>query len=419
MVRLSGSQALAAARALGCGTPAPRRATRVRLVAPDRDEPLDDGLMLWFPAPASFTGEDVVELHLHGGGAVIAGVVEALAAHPGLRAAEPGEFTRRAFENGKLELTQAEGLADLVNAETAAQRRQALRQLGGAFGARCEAWRAALLRSLAHLEAEIDFVDEDLPAGHLDGCRDDIARLRGEIAACLDDGGGGERVREGVDVVILGAPNVGKSSLLNRLAGREAAIVSARAGTTRDVIEVHLELGGYAVTLADTAGLRAAGDEIEGAGVRRATARAELADLKLIVGDASAPHGVVAVGVGGGELMVWNKADLVSPPRCARRPAGLEVSALTGEGIEGLVAAIEAAAAGRLADGAGAAITRVRHRRALEDCAAALARADTAPELELMAEDLRLGVRALGRITGRVDVEDVLDVVFGELCIGK
>jgi tRNA modification GTPase len=419
VLRISGPQALEAARALGCDAAAPRQATRVRLTAPESKEPLDDGLMLWFPAPASFTGEDVVELHLHGGLAVIAGVVGALAACPGLRAAAPGEFTRRAFENGKLELTQVEGLADLVNAETAAQRRQALRQLGGDFGARCEAWRGSLLRCLGHLEAEIDFVDDDLPSGLIERGRDDVSRLRAEIAGCLDDSGGGERLREGAYVVILGAPNVGKSSLLNRLAGRAAAIVSARAGTTRDVIEVQLDLGGYPVTVADTAGLRAAGDEIESEGVRRATARAEVADLKLIVGDASASEGVVAVGGGGAELVVWNKADLVEGPRCLHRRPGIEVSALTGAGVEALIGAIGALAAERLAEGALAAITRSRHRQALEDCVASLERAGTGVEVELMAEDVRLAVRALGRITGRVDVEDLLDVVFAELCIGK
>ena len=374
--------------------------------------------MLWFPAPASFTGEDVVELHVHGGSAVVAGTIGVLGRCEGLRIAEPGEFTRRAFENGKFDLTQAEALGDLINAETTAQRRQALRQLSGDFGALCNRWRNALVASLAHLEAAIDFPDEDLPEGIADTVANQILGVREEVARYLDDDHRGERLRQGAYVVILGAPNVGKSSLLNRLARREAAIVSARAGTTRDVIEVNMDLGGYPVTLADTAGLRDARDEIEEEGVRRARDRAAIADLCLDVRDASRPNGAAAKASGGeNTLIVWNKSDLLDGARTAS--PGHAVSALTGDGIEDLVRAIREVVADEFAGGTTAIITRERHRRSLEACAAAVGRFQAGREIALGAEDLRLAVRALGRITGRVNVEDLLDVVFRDFCIGK
>jgi tRNA modification GTPase len=354
-------------------------------------------------------------LHLHGGPAVVAGVLDALVAL-GLRPAEPGAFTRRAFEAGRLDLTEAEGLADLVAAETAGQRRQALRQMGGALGALYEGWRAALISALAHVEAEIDFVDEaDVPEGLAEAARARLGALVAAIEEHLADASRGERLREGLEVAILGAPNAGKSSLLNALVRREAAIVSAIAGTTRDVIEAQLDLGGWPVTLADTAGLRASADEIEGEGVRRALQRAERADLKLLVAEAGRPlPPEVAALLNGDALLVRNKADLA-----AAEPDGLAVSALTGAGLPELRAALEREAARRLDSGPAPALTRARHRAALEDCAAALRRALLVHEHELIAEDLRLAARALGRVTGRVDVEDILDAVFAEFCIGK
>ena len=254
------------------GTPPgpPRQAITARIRAPDSDETIDQGLVLWFPGPHSFTGEDVAEFHVHGGRAVVAALIDALAGLPGLRPAEPGEFTRRAFENGKLDLTQVEGLADLINAETAAQRRQALRQLDGALGALYDDWRERSSRALAHFEAAIDFPDENLPDGVHDVALHNILGIKNAILQHLDDNQRGERLRDGIYVAIVGAPNVGKSSLLNLLVRREAAIVSAVAGTTRDVIEVHLDLAGYPAIVADTAGLRDTGDEIETEGVRRA-----------------------------------------------------------------------------------------------------------------------------------------------------
>ncbi|PKU21775.1 tRNA uridine-5-carboxymethylaminomethyl(34) synthesis GTPase MnmE [Telmatospirillum siberiense] len=421
--RLSGP---AAGRTLvdltGRPLPEPRRACRRRLCDAAGDV-LDDGLVLWFPAPRSFTGEDVVELHLHGGRAIARALTEALLA-AGLEPAEPGEFSRRAFMAGKLDLTQAEAIADLVDAETTAQRRQALRQLEGSLSGLYDDWRERLLRCQAHLEAEIDFSDEDLPDGLGEAARTALAALGEEIGRHLADGRRGERLREGLSVAILGAPNVGKSSLLNRIAGREAAIVSSIAGTTRDIIEVNLDLSGYPVTLADTAGLRDAAEAIEEEGVRRAKARAEIADLRLVVFDAAALPALDPVSlalVDGRSLIVVNKSDLASvtlPERIEGYPV-LAVSAENGDGVDGLLAALGEKAS-ELLDGSGApVISRARHRRALEETETALRRALEASSAELAAEDIRLAGRELGRITGRIDVEEMLDVIFREFCIGK
>ncbi|HEY0836437.1 MAG TPA: tRNA uridine-5-carboxymethylaminomethyl(34) synthesis GTPase MnmE [Azospirillum sp.] len=425
VVRVSGPAAGTALTALTARPlPAPRVATLTALREPGSGDRLDDALVLWFPGPKSFTGEDVVELHLHGGRAVVAGVVEALAALPDLRVAEPGEFTRRAFENGKLDLTAAEGLADLVDAETSAQRRQALRQMEGALGRVYESWRLRLTRALAHIEADIDFPEEDLPGGVADAVRPELEALVAEISGHLADGRRGERLREGLHIAIVGAPNAGKSSLLNALARRDAAIVSARAGTTRDVIEVHLDLGGFPVVLADTAGLReAASDEIEEEGIRRARDRAASADLKIAVFDATALPVLDAATlalVDAGTVAVLNKTDL-APTACVTiaDQTAVCVSARTSAGLRHLEARLAGMAAERMAGTGAPALTRARHRAALEDCHAALARALGAPLPELAAEDVRLASRALGRITGRVDVEDLLDVIFRDFCIGK
>lgn len=400
--------------------PEPRRATRVCL-RDAGDELLDDGLALWFPGPASFTGEDVVELHVHGGRAVIGAVSDALVA-VGLRPAEPGEFSRRAFHHGKLDLTRAEAIADLVDAETAAQRRQALRQMEGGLAALYDAWRDEMLKALAWFEAAIDFADEDLPPQVLDEAWARLRRLEATIAAHLAEAPRGERLREGLHVAIIGAPNVGKSSLLNRLARREAAIVSATAGTTRDIVEVHLDLGGYPVVIADTAGLRESADDIETEGIRRARQRAEAADLVIQVVDARQPDmDVESAGSYERYLLVLNKADLVpglTVPMRAGRPA-LVVSATTGQGLEALEAAVAEQATALMGEGAAPVPTRARHRAALGECLEALRRAPTAPQVDMAAEDVRLAARALGRITGRVDVEDLLDVIFRDFCIGK
>jgi tRNA modification GTPase len=418
-MRLSGPATAQAVAALAGRLPPPRLARRARFADPANGEALDDGLLLWFPAPASVTGEDVAELHLHGSRAVLAGVVEALRGL-GLRLAEPGEFTRRAFLSGKLDLTQAEAVADLVAAETEAQRRQALRQLDGELGGLYRDWANRLRRCLAHLEAAIDFPDEELPPDIEAAIGRDSEALAGEIGRHLADGHRGERLRDGIMVAIVGPPNAGKSSLLNRIARRDAAIVSPIAGTTRDIVEVAIDLAGYPVVLADTAGLRDSVDLIEQEGLRRARRRAEEADIRLFVFDARHPDEArsAAAWATGATIPVANKIDLL-PPAYHDLPKGaLAVSALTGEGVERLLATLGAAVAEGYRNAAPV-LTRARHRAALEDAAGALERSQAAPLVELRAEDLRLAWRSLGRITGGTDVEDLLDVIFRDFCLGK
>jgi len=432
VIRISGAKAVKALDRLGVKTPSPRTMTRAALRAPGQTDVLDDALVVWFPGPRSFTGEDVVELHVHGGRAVLDGVLSALNAIGGLRPAEPGEFTRRAFEAGKLDLTQAEALADLVDAETRAQAQQALRQMGGALNTLYSDWRERLVKSLAHLEAVIDFPDEDLPEETAAALWGDVDALEKDIAAHLADGGRGERLRDGVHVAIVGPPNAGKSSLLNLLAKRDAAIVSDTAGTTRDVIEVHLDLDGYPVLVADTAGLRETVDAIETEGVKRATQRAEDADLVIAVFDGAVyperdavTRDVITAAESEAVLVAVNKADLLDQAREQEIDVGDAwrsthfISVQDGFGIELLLTKLTEKVAAHCEVGAAAPLTRARHRSALEECTAALKRARAAALPELAAEDLRLAARALGRITGHVDVEDLLDVVFSDFCIGK
>ncbi len=357
-------------------------------------------------------------MHLHGSRAVLAAVMAALHGQ-GLRLAEPGEFTRRAFLNGKLDLVQAEAVADLAAAETEAQRRQALRQLDGRLGELYRGWGERLLRLLAHLEAAIDFPDEDLPPEIEARVAAETASLVGEMVRHLADGHRGERLRDGIAVAIVGPPNAGKSSLLNQLARREAAITSPIAGTTRDVIEVAIDLAGYPVVLADTAGLRDSADPVEQEGLRRALARAEAAELRLFVFDAARPEDASAAAAwpGPDTLLVANKIDL-APSRRHLPSGALPVSALTGEGIAELIARLAARIA-ETYDSAAPLLTRARHRAALENAAEALGRSLGATLPELRAEDLRLAWRSLGEITGHVDVEDLLDVIFADFCLGK
>jgi len=414
--------------------PKARHAIYAPIRDPKTDERLDDAVAIYFAGPASFTGEDVVELHTHGGRAVIDGVLECLAAQPGLRIAEPGEYTRRAFENGKMDLTAAEGIADLIDAETAAQRRQAVRQMAGELGALYEDWRARLMKSLAYIEADIDFPDEDLPGGIVPVVRGDLASVYGEMTKHLADNRRGERLREGFQIVILGAPNAGKSSLLNRLARREAAIVSEIAGTTRDMIEVHLDLGGFPVTMVDTAGLRESGDVIETEGVRRATARAEDADLRLVVvdrGDWPRIDAEAARLIDGNTILLVNKVDGADagdvPTVWSGQSLGgdqlelpvLPISAMTGQGMESLLQLLETRVKEGLVFAGPVPLTRLRHRQALERASDHLDRGLQTDIAELAAEDIRLAVREIGKITGRVDVEDLLDIIFGDFCIGK
>jgi tRNA modification GTPase len=414
VLRVSGPQAGAALEALSAEALPPPRMASLRTFR-SADGEIDRGLALWFPGPASFTGEDCAEFHVHGGRAIVEAMLATLATQPALRPAAPGEFTRRAVENGKMDLTSAEALADLIDAETQSQRRQALRQYEGALYALYEDWRARLIRASAWAEASIDFSDEELPDGVLAETNTVLVKITKEIQNHLNDSSSGELVREGLHLTVIGLPNAGKSSLINALAKRDVAIVSETPGTTRDVIEVRLDLGGYLVTIADTAGLRASPDAIEQEGVRRALARAEAADLVLLLLDGSAPDTDLA-DLPRADLIVWNKADLPWP--CSRE--GMRLSLKTGEGLATLLETLTAKVRARLDRHSDSPpLTRARHRHALEEALAALRRAVQAGESELMAEDIRLALRALGRITGRVDIEDVLDVVFRDFCIGK
>lgn len=416
VVRLSGPGTADAVRALAGRLPAARRAS-LRRLSDAEGAAIDEALVLWFPAPASYTGEDSAEFHVHGGPAVVGALVESLSAL-GLRLAEPGEFTRRAFEHGKLDLAQAEGVADLIDAETEGQRRQALAQLGGRLSAVQARWRDGLIRAQSLLEAAVDFPDEELPADVAGRARPIVEILADELEAAAADAERGEQVREGFRIALLGAPNAGKSTLLNALARREAAIVSATPGTTRDIIEVPMVLGGYKVIVADTAGLRRTDDEIEAEGVRRAEAWAETAGLRVwLVDGYGDPDPEIPAALKRGDIVLLTKRDLgegleglPGEPFTARSPndvAWLE-RALTETVVEAL------------AGGEPPAATRLRHRDLLNEAAQRLRHALAQDEaLELAAEDVRLAARALDRITGRIDPEEVLGRIFSTFCIGK
>ncbi|MCG6884539.1 MAG: tRNA uridine-5-carboxymethylaminomethyl(34) synthesis GTPase MnmE [Silicimonas sp.] len=406
VVRISGPKANQAIELLATQVP-PRRASLRRLKF--EGSHLDDAVVISFPGPGSFTGEDVVELHLHGSQAVTAAVLRALESLDGFRIAEPGEFTRRALENEKLDLSQIEGLADLIEAETEAQRRQALRVLSGAIGERTLEWRAMLIRAAALMEATIDFADEDVPTDVLPEVQSLLGAVMSQFKSELAGASSAERVREGFEVAIVGPPNVGKSTLLNRLAGREAAITSEIAGTTRDVVEVRMDIGGLPVTLLDTAGIRETSDIIERKGVSLAVERARQADLRVIL---KSDDGAAIMDPVQDDIVLVSKADL---------GAG-DISALSGEGVDELIDRIGKTLSLRVAS-AGL-IVRERHRRALlaatDALDSAMNRVRTTPELaELISEDIRTAVRSVDSLVGHVGVEDILDEIFSSFCIGK
>lgn len=429
VIRLSGTAVTAALTTLMGRVPPARQAALTKLIDPKTGQMLDQALVTYFKGPSSFTGEDTAELSLHGGLAVVAGIMDVLAALPDLRLAEPGEFTKRAFLNHKLDLTEAEAVADLIHAETSLQRAQALGQLNGNLKNLYDAWRDRLIKARAYLEAHLDFADEDIPSDLIDQIRPTLIEVQTEIARHLDDGNRGERLREGLSVVILGAPNAGKSSLLNTLAQRDVAIVSALAGTTRDMIDVHLDVGGYPITLTDTAGLRAglpgtsAHDLIEAEGIKRAIARAGAADLKIVMFDAALWPDLdveARAQIDDQTLVVLNKVDLA--PETPDQIDGqnvIKISAQAGTGIDDLLAALRVRLGHLMGAFEGATLTRARHRAALTECAEAVQSALMGGDVVLMAEDLRAALHALGRLTGRVDVEDLLDVIFRDFCIGK
>lgn len=434
VIRISGAQTKGALDALGCGKLTPRMAHLRSLQHAGTGQRFDKALVIFFPAPHSFTGEDVGELHVHGSMAVIRSLLQFLCALPGLRQAEPGEFSMRAFHHQKMDLTQLEGLADLIDAQTSLQHRQALRLMDGQLGGHYEQWRIQLVQALARLEAYIDFPDEELP----NSLRTEIIERLSTLTSALHkhlSNAQGRRIREGLLCVIAGAPNAGKSSLLNRLAQRDVAIVSSIPGTTRDALEVHMELGGMAITWCDTAGLRQSKDVIEQEGVRRAQHKLQQADIRIFLLDATAPDWPEQLPAHLDEdtYILWNKTDLAPAP--AKLPAFssaikhppaqniFAVSAVTGQGVDAFLSALQEKLIARFSDSEQPAFTRDRHQQSLESCMksceeAARQLAQDAP-VELCCESLRAAAAELGRITGRIDVEDLLDVIFSQFCIGK
>ncbi len=431
VIRVSGSRTREIVETLCGRLPEPRKAMLSKLRHPQSGDVLDEAVVLYFEGPASFTGEDVAEFQCHGGRAVVSSLLGVVGSFEGCRPAEAGEFTRRAFDRGRMDLTEVEGLADLIAAETESQRKQAMRQMGGALGQLYEDWRKRLIHMRAMIEADFDFADEeDVPGSVAEEVWKEAAQLHSEIADHLERSKSGERLRTGLQVVLMGAPNAGKSSLLNAIAGRDVAIVTEEAGTTRDVIEVHLDLGGYPVTLVDTAGLRQAEGIVEREGIRRAEAKGREADLILW---AMEPGGVKLDDPEAGlpadlrsGVPVWSiqtKADLETPPERDSSGTNEEItcSSKNAEGMSVLLTRLTRFAEETISLGEAPLATRERHRHYLKDCLAGLRTAVDAQYLpaELRAEDLRRAADALGRITGRIDVEDLLDVIFRDFCIGK
>ena len=414
VIRISGEDASKSLTSL-TNKPLPKhRMASVRYLY-DGKELLDDALVIYFQSPNSFTGEDVVELHIHGGRAVIDGVLQALSKIDNFRLAEPGEFSRRAFENAKMDLTKAEAIADLIDAETKAQKKQALRQMEGELGKLYESWRQKLKEILAYTEATIDFSEDEVS---VDSMLPKIKEALKEIENHLNDRGCGEKLREGLSIAILGSPNAGKSQLLNAIAKREVAIVSETAGTTRDIIDVHLDLNGYPAIISDTAGIREADNDIEHEGIMRALKKAENADIKIVMFDSTKPANQESLDlIDDDTIVVLNKCDMADSSDVVKD--AIKISALTGINLDSLLDILEKETEKRLFSAGSATITRDRHRKFLQTACDSLNRAMTAEDLVLQAEDVRCAVREIGKITGSVEIEELLDIIFSDFCIGK
>lgn len=428
VIRVSGTEALRAVSAMteiDTTSIKPRYAYFSKIHASTDKRPLDQAVVLYFKAPCSFTGEDIVEFQTHGSKAVIAAVLESLSQIKGFRLAEPGEFSKRAFYNGKMDLTEAEGLADLIDSETSEQQKYAIRQMEGGLKNLYEGWRSDLIKILAHLEAFIDFPDEDIPDTVMSDMKDTVFKLENEINQHLNGDSIGERLREGFRVVIVGAPNAGKSSLLNAVVNRNAAIVSDIAGTTRDAVDVHLDLKGYPVMFTDTAGLRETEEEIEKKGIDIAYSKITDADLVICLFDASKDSvhvfDKIKESLNNKALFVANKSDKLTFEQCSELENNgcLVISAKQKQGIDKLLAKISETIRERFTSNSNLLITRRRYREALSDVLENLNQFSFDKEIELTAEDVRLSARALGKITGRIEVDDILDKIFSDFCIGK
>jgi len=423
MVRISGPRVTDLPELLGFARSEPKMAS-VRILKHQKKK-LDQSIVLFFKGPESYTGEDVMELHLHGGRAVIEGVYNALSAQEGFRIAENGEFSKRAVINGRIDLTEAEGINDLINAETEAQREQGLNQLEGALRLQLEKWSNDLKGFGAHIEAYIDFPDEQIPKSVLNELIQRVEETNRELIEFSDDDRKGEILRSGLKVAVIGPPNVGKSSFVNWLTKRDIAITSDKAGTTRDVVEAHLDLGGYPVTVADTAGMRASEDTIEREGIRRARIWAESADLRVLILDPETIEDANAFSdlLKNGDPVLMNKVDRVTIDKKKMGAVYSLVSVKTGYGMESMLSELTAIAKKKMETQGPITMTQARHRAHLNDCLAALKKAHfglkTDAHLELIAEDFRSAIYCIGRITGHIDIEDLLDVVFREFCIGK